>query len=327
MNLRPLSNFRSAATPRLVFIGIAAIADLLLFVLLRVPRAHAQPAQTAREALPSFEVASIKPCREMENSNYRVLPNRLTVRNQPTEFFIRFAYGHDLGQFGFRLLTDNQLVGGPSWIHPGGFGYEGYDLDAKVEDSLAVKFAKLPCGSFFNGGCGYRDQIILMLQSLLADRFKLKVRRETKQVPVYAMVIAKGGPKFLHAKFETSDDPMHRSNPTLPRPPRPPCPEGMMCWQDYGSMGQMADILSRMPEIGRPVLDRTGLEGGYYLRLQCAQGRALTASAGPDNTAAPGPSGPSIFTALQQQLGLKLKPAKGPVESIVIEHIERPTVN
>jgi uncharacterized protein (TIGR03435 family) len=323
MNPSWSSQLRAAIVPLSAAIG----AEAAIFGFLMISRAHAQSAQTAGEASPSFEVASIKPCRERENSNYRVLPNRLTVRNQPIEFFIKFAYGHDLGQFGFKLLRDNQLVGGPSWIHPGGFGYEGYDLDAKVEDSLAVKFAKLPCGSFFNGGCGYRDQIILMLQSLLADRFKLKVRRETKQVPVYALVIAKGGPKFLYAKFETSDDPAHRSNPSLPRPPRPPCPEGMMCWQDYGSMGQMADILSRMPEIGRPVLDRTGLEGGYYFRLQCAQGRALTASAGPDNTPPPGPSGPSIFTALQQQLGLKLKPTKGTLESIVIEHIERPTEN
>ena len=103
-------------------------------------------------------------------------------------------------------------------------GYDGYDVDAKLDDSLAAKFAKLRCGSFFNGNCEYRGQMLSMLQSLLAERFKLRVRRETKQLPVYALVIAKGGPKFLHASFSTEDDPAHRADPKLPRPGTPAVP-------------------------------------------------------------------------------------------------------
>jgi uncharacterized protein (TIGR03435 family) len=316
-----------ARKPLLAAIGVAFVAAFIGFGLADASRLPGQSVRASGEPLPSFEVASIKRSPFLENSSTHIQPNRFTVRNEPLEFVIKIAYGHDLGQFGFKSLRDNQLVGGPSWIHPGGFGYEGYDIDAKVEDSLAEKFAKLECGSFFSGACRYREQMILMLQSLLADRFKLKVRRETKQVPVYALVVVKGGPKFLHAKFDTADDPAHRQNPALPRPPRAPCPAGMMCWQNYGSMGQVADILSRLPQLGRPVLDQTGLEGGYYLKLQFASEQPLAATAGTDSAPLPGPTGPSIFTALQQQLGLKLKPTKGPVESIVIEHVERPTEN
>ena len=305
--------------------GVGVIAPAVAGFLIN-HQVFAQTVQTAREAAPSFEVASIKLCRDRENSTTHILPNRLTIRDMPLDYYIKLAYGHDLGQFGFRMLRDQQLVGGPSWMYGHLSGYDGYDIDAKVEDSLAAKFAKLRCGSFTFGPCGYREQMILMLQSLLAERFKLKVRRETTQVPVYALVIAKGGAKFLHTKFDTSDDPAHEADPTLPRPPRPPCPTGIACWHNYGSMGLVVDILSGYSEIGRPVLDRTGLEGGYYLDLQFAIGRSMAASAGAD-TVPPEPVGPSIFSALQQQLGLKLKPTKGPVESIVIEHIERPTEN
>jgi uncharacterized protein (TIGR03435 family) len=310
----------------LAAIGTAAVAGPVVFGLLNAPPIEAQSAVTASEPLPSFEVASIKLCRERENSHLSILPNRLTVRNQPVEFLIKIAYGQDLGKFGFRMLRDNRLVGGPDWMYGHLSGYDGYDVDAKVEDALAAKFAKLPCGSFLFGPCAYREQMILMLQSLLAERFKLKVRRDMTEGAVFALVVAKGGPKFLQAKFETSDDPAHMADPTLPRPTAPPCPTGMRCWHNYGSMGLVVDILSRMSEIGRPVLDQTGLEGGYYLDLQYSP-QPLTATAATDDAAPSGPSGPSIFTALERQLGLKLKPAKGPVESIVIEHIERPSEN
>jgi len=324
-NLANKANFTGKLL--LAVIGVTFIAGFIVFRLVDDLRIHAQSAQTSGEPLPSFEVASVKRSPSREDSSTHIQPNRFTVRNEPLDFVIKIAYGHDLGQFGFKSLRDNQLVGGPSWIRPEAFGYEGYDIDAKVEDSLAEKFAKLQCGSFYSGRCDYRAQIILMLQALLAERFKLKVRRETKQVPVYALVVTKGGPKFLHAKFEAPDDPAHRQNPALPHPPRPSCPAGMGCWQNYGSMGLVAEILSTHREVGRPVLDRTGLEGGYYLKLQFVLEQPLAASAGADTAPPPGPAGPSIFTALQQQLGLKLKPTKGPVESVVIEQIERPSEN
>jgi len=323
MNPIRSSQFRTAVMLLPSTVGAAVI----IFSFLTTPRARAQSVQTAYEQSPSFEVASIKLCREREDSHLSILPNRVTVRNQPVEILLKIAYGRDFGQFGFRMLSDKQLVGGPDWMYGHLSGYDGYDVDAKVEESLAAKFARLRCGSFFSGNCEYRGQMLLMLQSLLAERFNLKVKRDTKQLPVYALVIAKGGPKFLHAKFETSDDPAHRADPSLPRPASPPCPTDMRCWHNYGSMSLVADVLSGFSEIGRPVLDQTGLEGGYYLDLQYALQPSLSATASADNAPPAGPAGPSIFTALEKQLGLKLKPTKGPVESLVIEHIERPTEN
>jgi uncharacterized protein (TIGR03435 family) len=98
----------------------------------------------------------------------------------------------------------------------------------------------------------------------------------------------------------------------------------MFCYQDYLSMGRIADWLSESRGVDRPVIDRTGLKGGYYIKIQWVpeQRHAEMGSA-----PSPGPSGPSIYTALQQQLGLKLVPKKGPVEFLVIDHIERPSEN
>lgn len=285
-------------------------------------QAQSVPASEA----PSFEVASIRRSNIKENSSIKVLPDRFTARNQSLDYYIKLAYGHDLGDFGFWSLRDDQLTGGPSWVYGAIGRYEGYDVDAKVDDTLAEGFSKLGCGSFLRGRCAYRSQMLQMLQTLLADRFQLKVRQETRQVPVYALVVAKGGPKFLHAKFDTPDDPAHKQNPSLPRPLPPPCPEGMICWQNYASMALLADVLCYRYPIERPVFDRTGLEGGYYLKVQFAHEAPLSASAGTDG-APPPLAGPSIFTALEEQLGLKLVNTKGPVQVIVIEHIERPSEN
>jgi len=245
----------------------------------------------------------------MEDSSFHLLPNRLIVRNRMTYWLIEFAYGRDMGEFGFRELRDNQLVGTPVWMWS-----ERYDIDAKVEDSLAERFGK-DCGhAFFRGSCGYREQFLLMFQSLLADRFKLKVRRETKDLPVYALVVANGGPKF--STSAPPDFTATAQNSTLPPPKLPPCPAGMGCFQAYTSMGILADWLSRLPQIGWPVIDQTGLKGGYDIKLQYSREQPESGNAGMD-----------IFIALRQQLGLKLQSTKGPVESIVIDHIERPLEN
>jgi len=303
-------------------LGIAALAGSIVLGHINDPQIRAQSAPAASTPLPSFEVASVKRSNSHEDTSFHIQPNRLTVRNYLTAYLIEWAYGHDLGDFGFVKLRDNQLGGGPDWVRGGEFGYEGYDIDAKVDDSLAAKFGR-DCGrGFFYGRCAYRQQMILMLQSLFADRFKLKVRRETKEGPVYALVVAKGGPKFPTSLPPDSDP--GAQNSAVPPPRRPPCPAGMFCYQDYLSMGRVADWLSDSRGVDRPVIDQTGLDGSYYIKIQWApeQRQAETGSA-----ASLGPPGPDIFTALQQQLGLKLKPTKGPVETLVIEHIERPSEN
>ena len=201
-----------ARTPSNRLRKVAVAAGAAVFGLLNVSPILAQSSPPGAAPLPSFEVASVKRSPFGENTSFHIMPNRLTVRNMVMEMIIRFAYGHDMGEFGFTLLRSNELVGGPSWVRGEEFGYDGYDIDAKVDDSLAEKFGK-DCGrAFSNGRCGYRQQILLMFQSLLADRFKLKVRRETKELPVYALVVAKGGPKFRD---------LHHPIPPLPRKTHP----------------------------------------------------------------------------------------------------------
>jgi hypothetical protein len=109
MNPRRSSQFRAAFVLLSAAIGAAAV----FFGFLTTPQAHAQSAQTAGEGAPSFEVASIKLCRDRENSHLSILPNRLTVRNQPVAFLLKIAYGLDFGQFSFRMLRDNEIPGGP----------------------------------------------------------------------------------------------------------------------------------------------------------------------------------------------------------------------
>ncbi len=312
---------RFGAKLRLVALGIAAVAGLVVAGYTSGRQIPARSPQAAGASVPSFEVASIKRSGSGENTEFHILPDRLTVRNYLLAYLVGFAYGRDLGEFGFLELRHNQVVGGPRWINPGEFDYEGYDIDAKVDDSLAAQFGQ-DCGmAFFRGRCAYRQQMISMLQSLLADRFKLKVRRETEEGPVYALVVAKGGPKFQASLPPDADS---REGSKVPAPKRPPCPAGVLCYQDYLSMGRLAAWLSDSRGVDRPVIDQTGLEGGYYIKIQWApeQRQAEIGSA-----ASLGPPGPDIFAALQQQLGLKLKPTKGPVETLVIEHIERPSEN
>lgn len=311
----------------LAAVGMAAIAGPVVFGLAGGAQTRSQSTRTTTGPLPSFEVASIKRSRSGENTEFYFLPNRLVVRNCFIDMLVECAYGHDLGKFGFIFLRHDQLVGGPGWIQPGKFGYEGYDIDAKVDDSLAEKFGK-DCGHAFDRGpCGYRKQMLLMLQSLLADRFKLKVRRETKQGSVYALVTARGGPKFFQTKFDVPDYAAVPQKSTLPPTDRPPCPGGMVCAQLYASMAQLALLLARQPQVGRPVIDQTGLQGGYYIKLQYAREPPASSDPGMDVAPPIGPAGPSLFTALQEQLGLKLVSAKGPVDVLVIDHVERPSEN
>lgn len=175
--------------------------------------------------MPTFEVASVRRSRPEENSSFHIVPNRLSIRNWFVSHIIQFAYARDQGEFGFTQLRDDQLVGGPNWIYPGTFSYEGYDIVAKVDDSVAARFGR-DCGAaFLRGNCGYRHEMMLMLQSLLADRFKLQVRRETEEGRVYDLVIAKGGPKFLHTKLPVPNFPVPAQRPIAPLP----CPAGLAC--------------------------------------------------------------------------------------------------
>ena len=266
-----------------------------------------QPAPAADTGV-SFEVASIK---SNKSGDGRVMlglqpGGRFTATNVPLRLLIQNAY----------RVQGFQVVGAPDWIQS-----ERFDIAAKAE------------------GDPTQEQVQQMVRALLADRFKLQVHRETREMPIYALVTARSDGKLGEKlKPSTTDCAALRARGGGAAPlPAPGAP--MQCGMRMGPgnilaggmpMSQLAMSLSNM--VGRIVVDRTGLTGSYDFELtytpeQMAQG-GLAGRGG----AAPGggvpaidPNGPSMYTAIQEQLGLKLDSQRGPVETLVIDRVERPT--
>jgi uncharacterized protein (TIGR03435 family) len=275
---------------------------LVLFCLLSLQLwAQTQPATT-----PAFEVASIKLNRSGDRG-MRINPDpsgRFNATNVTVRQLILMAY----------QIKDSQLSGVPGWVDS-----ERYDIAAKGE------------------GPASPEQLQLMMQALLADRFKLSLRRETKEMPVYALVVAKNGPKLHENKEAEAENEDAKRDVAKPRDPNMPPPKrpGMMRGGRGMLSGQamplsvLADSLSR--QLGRVVLDKTGLTGLYDFELKWtpdeSQGQMLKAPDGADSAPPLDASGPTIFTGVQEQLGLKLESQKGPVEMFVIDHVEKPTEN
>jgi uncharacterized protein (TIGR03435 family) len=203
---------------------------------------------------------------------------------------------------------------------------DAYDIDAKMDDDAAAAWQKLPEED-------QAEQYRGMFQSLLADRFKLKVSRETKELPVFALVVAKGGIKFSPTKLPPDDPAGTDSSGNAGQPERGTSISGngretpATC--NGVKMSAWAAALSRQPKVeGRLVLDQTGLTGEYDFAMKWARQRDSDFREGGGGAAvALDTSGPSLFTALQEQLGLKLEAKKGPVDTIAIVHIERPSEN
>ena len=284
------------------------VVGLIVFGLANAEQLRSQSQPTINAPRPSFEVASIKPNHSGDRQYFTMAdPRRFTATAMNIKFLIEFAYN----------VKDFQLSGGPSWINSA-----KYDIDAKLEDSVVEELLKLPN---FNQRL---PEIKLMLQSLLADRFKLKLTHETKQLPVLALVVAKNGVKLTPTTFTSPD-----SNGPKPAGGRGGPYIGMIAKGKIAAIGMpvssLADVLPFLPELaGRVILDETGLKGFYDFTLQFTPETAIqNGIQGPENAPAPDSSGPSIFTALQDQLGLKLESTKGPVDIIVIEHIEEPSEN
>jgi uncharacterized protein (TIGR03435 family) len=206
-----------------------------------------------------------------------------------------------------------QISGGPSWLPS-----ERFDIEAKMDAATADALKKLS-----------QDQRVLaqqqMLQALLADRFQLKVHRETNQLTIYTLVIAKGGPKLQEANATPSPDGTHPGAGSM----RGSVLSGEVTAQAV-PIARLGHDLSQM--LGHPVLDKTELKGVYNFKLQFAPDDRLQPPSGlaPSERLPVSPAdsnAPSLFDAVQEQLGLKLESGKGPVEVIVIEHVERPSGN
>ena len=198
-------------------------------------------------------------------------------------------------------IKPNYISGGPDWIDS-----DAYDINAKVVAADGTAPLKLT-----------KTQRRQMLQTMLADRFKLVVHNETKDASIYELDVAKGGPK-LHASTPGNDaargvtGPDGQFHPGLDNY----VGNGVIIEQGY-PLSYVADLLTSM--LHRPVVDKTGLTGKYDISLRWT----------PENTPVDSPlaDGPDIFAAVQEQLGLKLNSTKGPVTTLVIDHIERPTPN
>ena len=265
--------------------GLAALAGPVLFGVAHAPLVLAQSKPGTPP--PAFEVASIKPDKSGDGRvMFRITPGgRVECSNVSPKVLITMAYD----------LKPNQLTGGPNWIDS-----ERYDITAKAS------------------GPDNPDQLKVMMQTLLADRFKLAIHRETKEMAIFELVAAKNGPKLTPSPATARQNQRQFMRP------------GQM--ELYSAtMPQFADHLSRVT--GRNVYDRTGITGTYDIKLEWTpdeteDGLFKGPPGGGDHPSAPpAETGPSLADALQEKLGLKLQAAKGPVEIVVIDHIERASEN
>ncbi len=277
---------------------LAVVVGLLSFGLLHamqvnLPLLHAKAGQQR-----SFEVATIKPDIETHPGfNLRMDPAHFSAQHVSVENLISWAYD---------TKNNDQIAGGPSWVRT-----DFFDIEAKAADADVEAINKMSQPERI-------EQSRLLVQSLLADRFHLQVSFKTQDVPVYALVIAKGGQKLK----EVQATPMPPGTQLGTQPPpgahwsrlarSGPNQYTASAWP----MNLTADWLSRFDEVGhRPVVDETGLKGNYDFVLDGVSQTTTDESV------------TSIFTALQEQLGLKLEPQKTPVEVLVIDHVERSSAN
>jgi uncharacterized protein (TIGR03435 family) len=264
-----------------------------------------QQAASANGALPSFEVASIKPHLSDDDSmSIRTEPDRFIANNVTAVFLIEFAYG----------IQPFQLSGASGWA-----GSKKFDIDAKQDEAAAASLEKQP-------GATALSETKLMVQSLLSDRFALKVRREVTQGEVYRLVVAKGGATLAVTKSTASGEADSTADAKKAKGIWFVAP-GQIVVNDT-SLSSFASFLARQPEISSPVSDATGLTEHYDFKLQWTP---VVPSVNPGDSPSDKPlvdaAGVSLFSALEEQLGLKLEATKGTVEKLVIESLEEPTVN
>lgn len=264
--------------------------------LLHAMQATAPLLHPAGATRPEFEVATIKP------SNRGGLG--LGYQLSPTGFKASDASLKDLIQFAYVMKSGDQLVGAPKWAHS-----EFFDIQAKYFEADIQAAKQIPMDKQMRN-------IRLRVQSLLADRFQLKTHFETRKLPVYALVVARGGIKMREVEV---DPPPSPGTPPQPNANSPQFREtaANQFTATAWPVNEMTVWLSHFDELGgRIVVNETGLTGHYDWVLNGVSMRST-----PDEPTA------SIFTALQDQLGLRLEPRKDPVEVLVIDHVEQPSPN
>lgn len=271
---------------------------------------------------PKFDVTSIRPCqprgrggRGGNGSTPASSPGRLNLDCMSVRLIVFEAFVRD-PKSRFPLLSP---IEGPDWIDS-----ERYQISAVADNKASIEIMQGP-----------------MLRALIEDRFQAKTHRETREMPAYILGVVRGGSKLKPFREGTC---IAQDVPAFP--PFPPGQEPPKGWKGgllhcgallgrisgpnrlmdiYGiSMGQFAKMLA--PWLGRPVVDKTGLTGLFEIHLEYGPDETMP-DALPPSFVTNEPRGPSIFTAVQEQLGLRLDSGRGPREFLVIDRIERPTPN
>lgn len=260
----------------------------------------------------TFDVASIKPQSPSPDGRMMTMVKfptngHFTGAGLTVKGLVCIAYG----------LSDFQVAGGPSWIDS-----DRFDVEAKPDPALEEQLSKMT-----------KDQATVvehqMMQALLADRFKLALHHETKELPTYALVVAKGGPKFKETK---PDD----ASPDTANSSAHPSPKGSfrMSFDSNAFVitanGMTLDALVNQLgfQMHSTVQNQTGLKGNYDFTLRFTPEDARTGIPDPGGSAgASDNAGISVFAAVEDQLGLKLESKKSPVDVVVVDHLEKPSEN
>jgi uncharacterized protein (TIGR03435 family) len=271
------------------------------------------PAQSVPPAAtPKFDVVSIKRCQPGAAHGGDSSPGRLylgcaLLADVDNTGVIQRAYN----RYASGQLTSTQIIpieGAPDWVHS-----ETFEIDAKSEGHPSLLMMLGP-----------------MMQAILEDRFQLKIHRETRQGPVYELALGKGSPKVKPLQVGSCI-------PVLVGHPSPSLVSGQHYCRNMvsprgavdiegGTLSMFAGLLGMA--LDRPVIDKTGITSYFEIHLKfSADDSPVARRTAGDLGAATAPDAPGIFQAIQEQLGLRLVPAKGPMDVLVIDHIERPSEN
>jgi len=249
-------------------------------------------AASSLAAAQSFEAASVKPSPPGQRgySNPQPAHGFLTAKNVTLKQLILDAY----------QIQEFQLVGGPNWLDSA-----RYDVTAKAATETS------------------KQEVYKMLQEVLADRFHLTIRRESRTLPMYDLVLGKNGPKIHASEAGTCPEVKDQTR-------EHPCGGFSIrnrreVFGERVTMQQLADTMSLF--VNRTVLDKTGLKGVFDVKLSWTPDEGQRPGQESPDAPTPDSNGPSIFTALQEQAGLKLESKKGPVEVLIIDRAEKATKN
>jgi bla regulator protein BlaR1 len=288
-----------------------ACAAAVVLVMTMSPLIVVAAPQAVSAQTPKFDVASIKLNKSgrVGWDGFKISHGNFNVANASLHMLITGAFH----------LQNAQVSGGAGWLTT-----DRFDINAKGDQSASHR------------------QVLQMLQSLLTERFGLVVHREIKDLPIYALVSTKNGSsKLQRAKDGVCDTPAPETSVDAPKGGKTdfmqaiPCgetgavmtPQGVILWGKSVSISSVADALSDLT--GLPVVDRTGISGQFEFKLRWSDGsqHVRNENEGPREAIPNSEAPPSIFVALPEQLGLKLERAKGPVEVLVIDHVEKPSQN